>query len=290
MPLFLDAALQRISTLLTDLVASLPNLFVGLIVFIIFAVLARWLSRQVFELMLKTGRSANGATIFQLLTRWIMLAMGALIALSIALPSFSPADLIQILGIGGVAVGFAFRDIFENFLAGLIILLTDAFRIGDQIVVNDLEGTVEKIHTRATTIRTYDGREIILPNAELFTNAVTVNTSSSRRRSQFEVGIGYESDIDAAIRVVKDALYNVDGILPEPEPEVLVSALDSSSVNLKAYWWTAAAQREVVHTQSEVVRAIKYALDENDINIPFPIRTIFLNQENVDKVDALAEF
>ena len=88
--------------------------------------------------------------------------LGVLVALSIALPSFKANDLIQVLGISSVAIGFAFRDIFQNFLAGLIILLTDAFEIGDQIIIENegLEGTVTDIQTRATTISTYDDREI----------------------------------------------------------------------------------------------------------------------------------
>ena len=96
----------------------------------------------------------------------------------IAIPSFQPAQLIQLLGISGVAIGFAFLDILQNFLAGILILLTEPFRLGDQIVVGGYEGTVEEIETRATSIRTYDGRRVVIPNSNLFTESVTVNTVS----------------------------------------------------------------------------------------------------------------
>lgn len=89
-----------------------------------------------------------------------MILVGLFVALSIVLPSFKAGDLIQLLGISSVAIGFPFRDIFQNFLASILILLTEPFQIDDQIVFKDFEGTVENIQTRATTIRTYDGRRI----------------------------------------------------------------------------------------------------------------------------------
>jgi small conductance mechanosensitive channel len=110
---------------------------------------------------------------------------------------FQAGDLIQLLGISGVAIGFAFRDILQNFLAGILILLTEPFQIDDQIVFKGFEGTVENIETRATTIRTYDGRRIVIPNSELFTNSVTVNTAFDNRRLEYDVGIGYGDDIRA---------------------------------------------------------------------------------------------
>ena len=93
-----------------------------------------------------------------------------LIAVTAAFPSFTPADLVGALGIGGVAIGFAFKDIFQNYLAGLLILVTRPFVVGDQIRFKDYEGTVEDIQTRATFIKTYDGRRVIIPNGDLNTN------------------------------------------------------------------------------------------------------------------------
>lgn len=118
------------------------------------------------------GRLAQGVTI----------QVGLFISLSIVIPSLKASDLVQLLGVSGVAIGFAFRDILQNFLAGILILLTEPFQINDQIVFKDFEGTVENIQTRATTIRTYDGRRIVIPNSELFTNSVTVNTAFEHRR------------------------------------------------------------------------------------------------------------
>ncbi|MGD2078342.1 MAG: mechanosensitive ion channel family protein [Chloroflexota bacterium] len=269
----------QIQETLTDLANRLPALLLALLTLVIFYFLAGRISLWAKSFIDKRSSSKNAATVTGLITRWSIIALGVLVALSIALPSFGAADLIQALGLGSVAIGFAFRDIFQNFLAGLIILVTDAFKIGDQIVVEseDLEGTVTDIQTRATTILTYDDRQIIIPNATLFTNAVTINTATEKRRSEQLVGISYDSDIDTATSLIKEALYQIDGVLSEPAPDILVDDLAPSSVNLRVRWWTDARRSNLVATKSAVVRRIKYLLDEHGIDIPYPARTLYID-------------
>lgn len=271
--------LTTLQSTLTDSVAALPGIILGIVIMLIFVWLSRRLATWVRRFINERGRSRNAATVIALVTRWALIVLGALVALSIALPSFKASDLIQVLGIGSVAIGFAFRDIFQNFLAGLIILLTEAFEIGDQIIVESegLEGTVTDIETRATTIMTYDEREIIIPNATLFTNAVTINTATEKLRSEQVVGISYDSDIDSAIQIIEKEVGAVEGVLTDEPIDVLVDDLAGSSVNLKVRWWSDARRSRVTRTRSAVVRRVKYALDEHGIEIPFPIRTVYLN-------------
>jgi small conductance mechanosensitive channel len=276
MDIDLDAIWWQISEKIAELLTRLPALVLAVLVFALFFWLAGRLSRWAKLFVDERNRSRNAATVIALVTRWGIIVFGILVALSIALPSFRAADLIQLLGISSVAIGFAFRDIFQNFLAGLIILLTDAFQIGDQIIVEseDLEGTVTDIQTRATTIVTYDDRQIIIPNATLFTNAVTINTATGQRRSEQIVGIGYNTDIDTACMLIQDAVSQIEGVLTKPAPDVVVNDLGDSSVNLMARWWTDARRSNVIRTKSDVVREIKYTLDEHGIEIPYPIRTL----------------
>ena len=195
--------------------------------------------------------------------KWLILLVGGLLALTIVIPSLNPGDLIAGLGIGSVAIGFAFKDILQNWLAGLLILIQRPFGVGDQIVVNGYEGTVEWIETRATIIAMYDGRRAIIPNADVYSNAVTVNTARPTRRSQYDVGIGYGDDIEAARN--GDPRGAGDGRTasrPIPKPEVLVWELAGSSVNLRVRWWTQSKRTDVVHVQAAVLEAVKVALDE----------------------------
>ena len=189
--------------------------------------------------------------------------------------------MIQLLGISGVAIGFAFRDILQNFLAGILILLTEPFQIDDQIVFKDFEGTVENIETRATTIRTYDGRRIVIPNSELFTNSVTVNTAFDTRRIEYDVGIGYGDDVEEAKRLMLAAIHSVDEVLTDPAPDVLVLELAQSSVNIRARWWIKPPRRaDDLSSRDKVISAIKQKLYvENGIDLPYPTRQILFHDQ-----------
>jgi small-conductance mechanosensitive channel len=184
------------------------------------------------------------------------------------------------LGISGVAIGFAFRDILQNFLSGILILLTEPFEIDDQIVFKGFEGTVEHIQTRATTIRTYDGRRIVIPNAELFTNSVTVNTAFESRRLQYDVGIGYGDDIDEAKRLMLEAMRETEGVLNDPSPDAIVMELAGSTVNIRARWWIKPPRRaESLELQDRVLTAIKRKLTANGIDLPFPTQQILFHDQ-----------
>ena len=180
--------------------------------------------RQARNLGMMLGRLAQGVTIL----------VGLFIALSIVIPSLKAGDLVQLLGISSVAIGFALRDILQNFLAGILILLTEPFQIDDQIVFKNFEGTVEIIQTRATTIQTYDGRRIVIPNSELFINSVTVNTAFENRRLEYDIGIGYGDDIDEVRQLILEAMHETDGLLETPAPDAIVVDLAGSTVNIRA--------------------------------------------------------
>jgi small-conductance mechanosensitive channel len=160
-----------------------------------------------------------------------------------------------------------------------LILLTQPFRIGDQIVTGKFEGTVEDIQTRATLIRTYDGRRVVIPNATLFTDSVVVNTAFDNRRTDFTVGIGYGDNIDQAKRLILDVLHSTDGVLREPAPDVLVVALAGSTVDLRARWWSKPQLGEVLAVQDRVVTAIKKTLTEHGIDLPFPTQQILFHDQ-----------
>lgn len=277
----LEAFVARAETFFNDTITRAPAFLIALVVFLLTLWLARRLSRLAGSVLEGRGRAPNAITVIELLTRWAIIVGGTLLALAIAVPSFDFANLISVLGIGSVAIGFAFRDIFQNFLAGIIILLTDTFQIGDQIIIpnEDLEGTVTAIDTRATTIETYDQREIIIPNAILFTNPVMVNTSTDRIRTDIEVGVAYDVDIDTASALLIEAVSRVEGVMADPGPDVLVTEFADSSVVLRARWWTDSRRSVVVRTRSKVAREIKYTLDANGIEIPFPIRTLYVRDE-----------
>jgi small-conductance mechanosensitive channel len=192
--------------------------------------------------------------------------LGLLVSVSIVAPSFAAGDVIKVLGIGSVAIGFAFQNILQNFLAGLLLLWTEPFRVGDQIRLDNFEGTVEDVATRATTIKTYDGKRVVIPNADLFTHSVTINTAFESRRWDYEVAVK-TSDRDLATlkaRIV-DAVSKAEGVLAEPPPEALISDLGdgvTGVVKIRVSWWTRPRQHQMMVTYDHVLSAIRKVLED----------------------------
>jgi uncharacterized membrane protein len=216
------------------------------------------------------GRLSSGVIIF----------LGLLVALVIAVPGFTPGQLVSVLGISSVAIGFAFRDILQNFLAGILLLLSEPFRIGDQIVVDSFEGTVEDIQTRATFIKTYDGRRIVIPNGDLFTKSVTVNTAYETRRLQYDIGIGYGDDIGRARQIMLDTVRAMPDVLDDPAPDAIVVDLAGSSVNIRLRWWvTPPRQVDILDARDRVLERVKNALVAEGIDLPFPTQQILFHDQ-----------
>lgn len=176
MPFHISDAWKSGERIVDSAIRLLPNVILGIIVFVLFLFLGsftKWFIRRAAE-----RRNASRVGLALLLGRLgqlVMVILGILIAFAIAAPSFKAGDLIKMLGIGSVAIGFAFQNILQNFLAGILILIHQPFHLGDTISVSGMEGTVEDIQARATVIRTKEGNTVVIPNATVFTNPVTVD-------------------------------------------------------------------------------------------------------------------
>ncbi|MHC5937337.1 mechanosensitive ion channel family protein [Nostoc sp.] len=276
----ISIAWDKVHSMINGFIALLPNIVLGLIVFIFFLFIASRIKALVKRLTRNRRYARNLGLVLGRLAQGVTVLIGLFIALSIVIPTFKAGDLIQLLGISGVAIGFAFRDILQNFLAGILILVTEPFQIDDQIVFKGFEGTVENIETRATTIRTYDGRRIVIPNSELFTNSVTVNTAFDNRRLEYDVGIGYGDDIDLSKQLMLDAMLSVDEVLKDPAPDVLAMELAGSSVNIRVRWWINPPRRaDDLTSRDKVISAIKKKLVANGIDLPFPTQQILFHDQ-----------
>ena len=276
-------AFQSFQNMAIGFLQVLPYILVALIVFALFYVSAKTLRRVITQFTQSRKKHRNAGLVLGRLGEGGIMLLGILVALMIAIPSFKPGQLIQILGIGSVAIGFAFRDILQNFLAGLLILLTEPFRIDDQIIIGNYEGTVENIETRATFLRTYDGRRVVIPNSTLFTDSVLVNTAFSSRRLQYDVGIGYGDDISAARKLILEALNGIGGVLKDPPPEALVVDLAASTVNIRVRWWIHPPRRaDAMTSMNDVLTVLKNKLTEAGIDLPYPTQQILLHDQTED--------
>ena len=259
-------------------VALLPNLVAAAVLMLVAWGIARSLEYATVRAIRYRGRDAL-AVVAAAIVRWAVLILGFLLAATIVLPSLKPGDLLSGLGIGSVAIGFAFKDILQNLLSGVLILLRQPFRIGDQIEVGGYEGTVETIETRATFIKTYDGRRVIIPNATIYTGNVTVNTAFEVRRSEYDVGIGCADDWDAAMEIMVDAANNCEGVLREPRTEAFPYGIDAYQNTIRLRWWTAPDRSSVVHTKGRVIGAVQRGLLQAGIDMPFPTEVHLIHDQ-----------
>jgi small-conductance mechanosensitive channel len=277
----LSPAFERAQNVVNSLIAAIPGVIFALVVLAIFFLIGkgvRTLVARLTERRLHAHR--NAGTAVGRLAQGVVLFIGLLVALSVALPTFQPGDVVQVLGISSVAIGFAFRDILQNFLAGILLLVTQPFRIGDQIAAGAHEGTVEDIQTRATLIRTYDGRRVVIPNAVLFTGTVVINTAFDRRRLEYDVVVGYGDDVNRAKAVLLTTLREIPGVLSEPAPDVLLLDFASAGVSLRVRWWIAPPRRDdALDGRDRVLTAIRLALAREGIDLPFPTQQILFHDQ-----------
>ncbi|MEO1690389.1 MAG: mechanosensitive ion channel family protein, partial [Cyanobacteria bacterium J06631_6] len=241
--------------------------------------LTRYAVKVILKIADETGKRTIKSTSLQLLLMKIcrigVWTVGILIACVLAFPGFELGDIIATLGVGSVAVGFAFQDIFKNFLAGIILLVEEPFRIGDEVEIGDYQGKVENISIRTTKILTYKGERVLLPNSTVFTDAVKVNTAYSHRRTDLGVGVDYNTPLPQAKELLLDTIKSVDGVMKQPSPEIDLVNFGDSSIDFVVRYWSNSRQKQLRHVQTKAVIAIKKALDGADISIPYPIRTLY---------------
>jgi small conductance mechanosensitive channel len=273
-----EPAVAKIETLIRGFFWMLPNLGIAFVVLLLFLG-ASWAAKRVVVSILRRRHHDDLGLLLGAFAKWALVVLGLLVVATIVFPSVKPANILSALGIGSVAIGFAFKDILQNWLSGLLILYRQPFRPNDQIKSGEFEGTVERIDARATLIRTYDGQRVVIPNSDIYTRAVTVRTAFPKRRSEYEVGIGYGDDIERAREAILGALGRIPEIHKDPAPEAIPWELDGSTVNIKARWWTDSRRSNVVEAQGKAIAAIKEALTEKGIDLPFPTQVVLFHDQ-----------
>jgi small conductance mechanosensitive channel len=257
---------QSAHHMVESLISRLPALILSIGVFLLFYALSILVSRIIRRST--RGHRENLGMVFARLIAAATILLGFLTAVSIVAPSFQAADLIKILGIGGVAIGFAFQNILQNFLAGLLLLWSEPFRVGDEIKIDPYEGSVEAVQTRATIIKTYDGRRVVVPNADLFTRSVIVNTANDIRRWEYDFVTKNTSDLKQTKSRIVNVVRNVPGVLSDPAPEALIMDVgnaDWTVLKLRVLWWTKAPrQHQMLTSYDAVLTAIWETLHRSD--------------------------
>lgn len=273
--------------LLESAVTIIPRFLAALLVISLFWAIAagvRWLMRMIFR------RIVEDLTVESLIKQvayYAVWALGLIVAADAL--GFDPQTVITGLGLTGLALGFALKDIISNFVSGILILVLRPFELGDQIVVGETEGSVERIELRATQIRNYDGRVVIVPNADVFTSRITNNTANPVRRGSVEMFIGYDSDLRTTIKIMETAAQTAEGVLEEPKASVRIRELGANDIILEVRFWTDSRRSDFVATTSKVCENVIEKLKMAGIGLPNPAERKLVIQNTAEWREAFGK-
>lgn len=238
------------------------GLLVGLAVLVVGVVLGRIVRWALRRFLQWRGRSPSASEMFGALAQVVTVLLSAGAALTVIFPSVEPVNALGGIGILSIAAGIAFQTVLGNMFAGIVILARDIFRVGDQIGVQDVAGTVTRITLTSTTVRTYDGRKALIPNSVIHSEVVTVQTGYEQVRSTIPLDIDDQADLGLAVRVAEAAMAAVPVVLSDPPPQALLQEVGAATVRMDLRFWSGARQMETRVAQHEVIVAVLHALDE----------------------------
>ena len=275
-------SLSNAQSLLTELwnnfVYRLPGLALGVVVMLVFILLAPYVARVLVKPLTRTTTSPLLRSVIQRSVSLVLILLGIYLFLFLAgLTGFAIA-VVSGTGVVGLILGFAFRDIAENFISSLLLTIQRPFKIGDIVQVNDFTGIIQKVTARATTLVDFDGNHIQIPNATIYKGVIKNLTANPLMRGQFVVGVGYDADIQHAQQMAREITIGQENVLRDPEPQILIDELGSSTYNLKVYFWVDVEKTSVVKMSSVLMRNITLAFLEAGISMPDDAREIIFPQ------------
>ena len=279
---------DKVEAWIKQVITILPNLVIAIVVAVLFVLLSR-VVRNLAEKLL--NRVSSNRAVNDLLVTVIyaaVLIVGGFIALSVVGLHTVVTSLLAGVGIVGLALGFAFQDIAANFISGVLIAIGQPFRVGDLIKSGDYLGTVTNISLRTTTIRSFQGIDILIPNKDLFQEPVENYTHTQDRRIDLAVGVSYGDDLEKVKKLTLDAVNALESINKSKQVDLVYTDFGDSSINFSVRFWAKTArQPDFLQAQSDAVMAIKKVYDDNDITIPFPIRTLDFGIKGGEKLSEM---
>ncbi|MCU7555800.1 mechanosensitive ion channel family protein [Alteromonas sp. ASW11-19] len=279
---------EKLQVWLESGIKHLPNFVVAILIAIGFGILAKLVGNLVQRLMRRAFESKQIADLLTSIVKAIVAIAGIFIALDFIGLSGTVTSLLAGAGIVGLAIGFAFQDMTENLIAGIAMGIRKPFQIGDVIEADGVFGNVEAINLRNTLVETFYGQREIIPNKILFRNIVTNYSVLGYRRIEVPVGISYADDPDEAAKVIVSAINELDYVIKKDETAVYAESFGDSSINLLVWFWIDyPGDTGFMQARHDAVAIVKRVLEENDILIPFPIRTLDFGAKGGEKLNSM---
>ncbi len=249
------------------------RLGIALAIFIAGRWIARWLTSVARKLMTKSNMDVIlinflGNLVYTVLI--LVVVMATLDHLGIKTTS-----LLAVFGAAGLAIGLALKDSLSNFSSGIMIILFRPFKVGDYIEAGGASGVIEEVRLFATIMRSGDNRQIIVPNGQIYSGAITNYSTKPTRRIDLVFGIGYGDDIGKAKKIIDDIMQQDERILSDPAPGIALAELAESSVNFNVRPWV--KNEDYWPVRADLLEKIKLAFDANGISIPYPQQDVYMH-------------
>lgn len=282
-------ALEQIQENLLQLFSALPLLLVAAGIVVGFVWFGRWLATRLYLLRWRSDNPYLNNLVRSGI-HLVTVLVGLLVALDLLGATSLVGAVLGSAGVLGIILGFAFRDIVENRLAGILLSLRRPFEPGDHIILNGHEGKVMSLNSRATVLMTMDGNHLRLPNAMVFKGVLLNYTRNPMRRLQFTLGIGTSEDLNAVRQLGLETLRSITAIATEPEPQVLIQAVGDSSVLLDFFAWVDQREVDFLKTRSEAIRQVKCTIEDHGMDMPEPFSRVQLVRTSRDPEDPGTDF
>ncbi|MCB2220454.1 MAG: mechanosensitive ion channel family protein [Bacteroidetes bacterium] len=280
--------IDKLDSWLNTAISMLPNFVIAIGALLLIMLMGKLLRKVLRKALDKVSGNIAVNRLIESLIKIIFLIVGLFVALGIMNLDKTVTSLLAGVGIIGLALGFAFQDAASNFISGIYLAIRSPINVGDLIEVNDKFGTVKKIGLRATTILSFQGQDIVVPNRLIFEDSYTHYTINGEQRIDLEVGVSYGDDLEKVEKVTLAAINSLDFIKKDKPVDLFYNEFGNSSINfIVRYWVNMGKRRDYLKGLSEGVKAIKKAYDENDITIPFPIRTLDFGIKGGEKLSEM---
>jgi small conductance mechanosensitive channel len=270
----MDMISTTLQNMLVDFLGFLPNLIVAILIFLTGLYFAGLLAKIIRTALVRRNTDKEITILIGQISRWMVIILGTVLALQQV--GFNVTAFLTGLGILGFTVGFALQDISKNFVAGILLLLEQPFQIGDVIEVGDFSGTVGKVKIRATEIYTFDGQNVLIPNAEVFTSPIKNFNRYSKRRIDIKIGVAYDSNLDLVRETVLNVIQSIPGNLVEPAPRLIFDNFGESTLDFTVYFWVDLKIGDYMGSIDKAITGINKAFGQAGIEMPYPTCTVLV--------------
>ncbi|NNE97474.1 MAG: mechanosensitive ion channel family protein [Pyrinomonadaceae bacterium] len=280
-------AYRSIERLAESIVEQLPTILAGIIVLIVFWLIGKIVKSVFLAASNKTKLDSRLRILFSRLFVVFFFVLGLFTALTVMIPKFGFGDLIAGLGFSSFIIGFATKDILNNFLSGILVLWQEPFKIGDYIFMKDNQGVVEHIGVRATRLRMDDGERILIPNGEMYSKPLIIRDAGKKRRMSLKISVSYKSKVKRVKELIHGVLHNSEGVEFDPKPNVYVTDLSSEGINLSVYFWIMTEKNSPIVVFDDIATNIKESLNESDVTLYPPTVAVLKDGGGPDEPDLL---